>query len=219
LIFPDLDKNIYEASPVDFSNNPRDGITANQNFSRNLLPFPFDIAEPTEKLPPREPVSELKIIPVKEKTVADGCNCRNTKCLKLYCDCLRKGKTCGDHCNCTGCENHTDSAMRRERIRYIEKKNPQAFKPIIVESRASEATKIHHKGCNCRKSNCLKNYCECHQFGVRCTAACKCTECKNTPWAKPDVSRPRPKKSAEEDKPESNIAKATKQQGDSLAEF
>lgn len=34
-----------------------------------------------------------------------GCNCKNTKCLKLYCECLRKGKTCNE-CNCIDCENH-----------------------------------------------------------------------------------------------------------------
>jgi hypothetical protein len=200
LLFPDLDKNIYEILPVDFTNNPQHIITTNQNFSRNLVPFPFDLAEPIEKSKSRELVSETKIIPIKDKTTSEGCNCRNTKCLKLYCDCLRKGKICGENCNCAGCENHTASALRKDRIRYIEKKNPQAFKPIIVESRACDTVKVHNKGCNCRKSNCLKNYCECHQFGVRCTDSCKCSECKNTPWAKPEIVRPRPKKSGEDEK-------------------
>lgn len=219
LLFPDLDKNIYEILPVEFTNNPQNAITTNQNFSRNLVPFLFDVAEPAEKSRSREPLSDVKITPVKEKAAADGCNCRNTKCLKLYCDCLRKGKICGEHCNCTGCENHSASALRRDRIRYIEKKNPQAFKPIIVESRASDAIKVHNKGCNCRKSNCLKNYCECHQFGVRCTESCKCSECKNTPWAKPEVLRPRPKKSGDEEKLDTRIGKTTKPQVDYLADF
>jgi len=33
--------------------------------------------------------------------------------------------------------------------------------------------------CNCRKSNCLKNYCECYKAGRRCNG-CGCTECENT---------------------------------------
>ena len=32
------------------------------------------------------------------------CNCKKTKCLKLYCDCFRLNQTC-DGCNCVGCHN------------------------------------------------------------------------------------------------------------------
>jgi hypothetical protein len=37
-----------------------------------------------------------------------------------------------------------------------------------------------HKGCNCKNSNCLKNYCICHQNGKKCSELCRCENCHNT---------------------------------------
>lgn len=44
-----------------------------------------------------------------------------------------------------------------------------AFQPKVASG-----TSQHLRGCNCRKSGCMKNYCECHQAGVPCTSRCAC---------------------------------------------
>jgi hypothetical protein len=48
--------------------------------------------------------------PDKEKPTnpCGTCNCKNSKCLKLYCECFRQGKMCGPGCSCRNCQNTTD---------------------------------------------------------------------------------------------------------------
>jgi len=54
-------------------------------------------------------------------------------------------------------------------------KKKQTVDDIFVEVPVGESRK-----CSCKKSKCLKLYCECFAAGVLCDPGCKCVECSNT---------------------------------------
>ncbi|KAG5894475.1 hypothetical protein JTB14_032503 [Gonioctena quinquepunctata] len=142
---------------------------------------------PTTKTPSVGSDSSSPITP-KEEVDADGmrprkpCNCNKSQCLKLYCDCFANGEFCY-MCKCLNCFNNLENEEHRSRaIKACLERNPHAFRPKIGKAKdvsGDQAVRKHTKGCNCKRSGCLKNYCECYEAKIACSNNCKCIGCRN----------------------------------------
>ncbi|CAN6287454.1 unnamed protein product [Urochloa humidicola] len=120
------------------------------------------------------------------------CSCKKSKCLKLYCACFAAKFYCSEYCSCQGClNNHTHEETVSCLRKRTESRNPLAFAPTVTracdsgsdfggDSNQTPASARHKRGCNCRKSSCLKKYCECFQSGVGCSVSCRCEGCMNS---------------------------------------
>lgn len=97
-----------------------------------------------------------------------GCTCKKTKCLKMYCQCFSSGKMCTEECSCYTCCNDHDHLESLQHARMT----------LKVKS-SSVSKQAHGKGCNCKKSQCQKKYCECFNAGLPCGDSCKCSDCEN----------------------------------------
>ena len=124
-----------------------------------------------------------------------------------YCDCFANGEFC-NNCNCNNCFNNLAHEKQRQKsIKQCLDRNPSAFKPkvrsLIISTKklhikqltdfhatnynnssqigrqGGEADRRHNRGCNCKRSGCLKNYCECYEAKIPCHESCKCIGCKN----------------------------------------
>ncbi|KAL6894621.1 hypothetical protein ACP4OV_008719 [Aristida adscensionis] len=103
------------------------------------------------------------------------CSCKKSKCLKLYCACFAAKVYCSEFCSCQGCfNNETQEETVLCTRKQTESRNPLAFAPKVIHTcgpgqefgdgpNKTPASARHKRGCNCRKSSCLKKYCECFQ--------------------------------------------------------
>ncbi|OIW09275.1 hypothetical protein TanjilG_01246 [Lupinus angustifolius] len=147
------------------------------------------------------PIKKKKKISItNDENSCKRCNCKKSKCLKLYCDCFAAGIYCSDPCSCQGCLNRQEyQETVLETRRQIESRNPLAFLPKVVQhttdipstnmedaNLTTPSSARHKRGCNCKRSMCLKKYCECYQANVGCSSGCRCEGCKNAYGRKED---------------------------------
>lgn len=99
------------------------------------------------------------------------CTCKNSNCLKCYCECFANGRFC-ENCICINCKNTQENKeLRLEKYNLIISRNPKAIQKINSTKRSWT--------CKCKNSNCSKKYCDCFQNGRFCTSKCRCINCFN----------------------------------------
>jgi hypothetical protein len=97
---------------------------------------------------------------------AKPCTCKNGRCAKKYCVCLKRAEKCDPTlCTCRDCENLDSKAAEDRRMEQLK--------------RIQDGSLVR-KGCNCKRNKCEQNYCVCFQQGLDCDPKlCECQDCKN----------------------------------------
>ena len=94
--------------------------------------------------------SENRVEPELSSKKTVTCNCKKSKCLKLYCDCFAAGEVCGPECNCCNCHNdegHNDE--RNTAMLAVLDRNPYAFRPKFDKQEAVVATEVEQLSLVC----------------------------------------------------------------------
>jgi len=134
-----------------------------------------------------------KLTEIKKRKITKACNCRNSRCLKLYCECFKLNGYCSSKCTCSNCRN--TPKYESDRSKKLAK-----LKPLLTSDQGQQSDEqngpaefrteeTRQNVCRCRRSNCLKNYCECFSSGYGCAEICNCRNCKNSKATAPSPTK------------------------------
>lgn len=101
----------------------------------------------------------------------------------MYCECFNLQIFCNENCNCCGCGNLEENEEHQKAVLEALTRNPRAFaqesqKIDVVFDLGLQLAEVK-KGCKCKKTKCLKKYCECYNSKEPCGKFCQCEGCEN----------------------------------------
>ena len=158
--------------------------------SCNSLPTVDEIPdEPLRAAAPHKRIKKLFSHQSLPKTKSKGgerkvkrkitCNCKNSRCVKMYCECFRENGFCGNGCKCKDCKNFVNSEERALSMSLAGRKQAEEFAFKISKEELVSKVGGEGKGCKCKKSQCNKKYRECYNEGALCGTDCACVDCLN----------------------------------------
>lgn len=164
-----------DVEPLSKRNNIDNCILMDLNVNKQTVyPKPNECDNKNLKRVKKRPKSKSQ-----NKKELHKCKCTKSKCLRLYCECFAKGLICGVDCDCKDCHNNEEHKEFRDLVvEETLEKNPKAFTSKYKKFEQKDGI-LHSRGCNCSKTGCIKEYCECYKAGTGCSALCKCTNCQN----------------------------------------
>ena len=136
---------------------------------------------------------DASLRPAPRRRGSKKCNCKKSKCLKLYCECFAAGAFC-DECNCQNCCNTpADAALVAATRHQIELRNPQAFADKITEDGGPTARRGTRRGATARSRRASRSTASASKPACPAREYCKCEGCKNTAGAGPHAGKAAPR--------------------------
>ncbi|KAL4133743.1 hypothetical protein PRIC2_004060 [Phytophthora ramorum] len=177
---------------LDTSENTQTNTSKSVDRSATTLPrIPARVEGEQEKEHKRQRLLKRHAQQIQASSVSSStsCGCK-TGCLKMYCMCFSSRGFCHAGCACDDCRNGRKNQTERvEAIQNYLANDPRAFSFASPPQDTSTTGFLHllpqkssavvMRGCRCKKSKCLKKYCDCFQNGIACTSHCRCMDCSN----------------------------------------